>query len=378
MTTALELSRSNDGASLAGRVADAALLEAALEAGLLLSAGGSGRASVARHRQIGEAALSAGVVRFAAVSELKDEDQIIVATGVGAPGQARKNVGPHDCVEAARLLIKGSGMTPAGVIPGHVPGLYAWLQAATLGLPVVDAAANGRGHPTVKMGGMGYAARRDLMITQAGSGGRVEDGSLVRVVAEGNIAVTSSIMRHAAVQNGGLIMAARGPLTAAWVREHGAIGAIAFQLQLGERMLDAGSKGERRIQAMVDGTRGTLAGTGTVSAKTVAYSHGFETGEIRVGTGRGELTLGVCNEHMTLVHDGKRVATFPDLIATVDPHTGDPLAISELEAGSDVAVIVASKRNFPVGAGVRDPNVYPEIEERMGVELARYALDPDV
>jgi hypothetical protein len=36
--------------------------------------------------------------------------------------------------------------------PVHVPGMYAWLVAAELGIALADAACNGRGHPTVKMG----------------------------------------------------------------------------------------------------------------------------------------------------------------------------------------------------------------------------------
>lgn len=376
MTTALDFNRSGAPAQVTNGVADKETLEAALEAGLLLSAGGSGRSSVARHRQIGEAALRSGKVRFAAVNELDGDGQLIVATGVGAPGQARKNVGPEDCIEAAKLLIKSANLNPAGVIPGHVPGFYAWLQAAEMGIPVIDVAANGRGHPTVKMGGMGYAARPDLMITQAAASGRVTDSGMLRVVAEGNIAVTSSVMRHAAVQNDGLIMAARGPLSVSWVREHGAVGAISFQLGLGRSMLDAGKQGERRLEAIVKFTGGTLAGIGEVSSKSIEYNQGFETGEIRVRSERGELVLGVCNEYMTLTRDGERLATFPDLVATVDPRAGDALSISELQPGSAVAVIIASKRNFPIGSGVLDPNVYPEIEERMGVEIARYALDP--
>ncbi|MBX3522193.1 MAG: DUF917 family protein [Xanthobacteraceae bacterium] len=363
-------------AAMPESIADQATLEAALEAGLLLSAGGSGRASVARHRQIGEAALARGVVRVVSIEEFEAEGQLIIATGVGAPGQA-KNVGAGDCIEAAKLLIRSTGVSPAGVIPGHVPGFYAWLQAADLGVPVADVAANGRGHPTVKMGGMGFAARPDLTITQAGAGGYGGSGNRIRVVAEGNIASTSSVMRHAAVQNDGLIMAARGPLSVSWVREHGAVGAISFQLGLGQRMVEAGANGERRIEAIVDFTSGALAGIGVVSEKTVAYKEGFETGEIRVRCGQSELLLGVCNEYMTLSRDGERIATFPDLIATVDPQRGDALSISELDPGTRVAVIVASKRNFPIGSGVLDPGVYPEVETRMGVEIARYALDPE-
>jgi len=356
--------------------ADKEMLEAALQAGLLLSAGGSGRASIGRHRQIGEAALEKGKVHFASIHDLEDDEQLIVATGVGAPGQAKKNVGPEDCIEAAKLLIRSAALKPAGVIPGHVPGFYAWLQAAELNIPVVDVAANGRGHPTVKMGGMGYAARPDLTITQAGSGGSAKGSGALRVVAEGNIAATSSIMRHAAVQNDGLIMAARGPLSSGWVREHGAVGAISFQLGLGRSMLEAGDSGERRIEAIVKFTGGILAAVGEVIAKTVTYNQGFETGEIRIRAGNEEIALGICNEYMTASRNGERIATFPDLIATADPRAGDALSISELEPGSAVAVIIASKRNFPIGAGVLDPGVYPEIEERMGTQIARYALDP--
>lgn len=59
--------------------------------------------------------------------------------------------------------------------------------------------------------------------------------------------------------------------------------------------------------------------------------------------------LGICNEYMTASRNGERIATFPDLIATADPRAGDALSISELEPGSAVAVIIASKRNFPSG-----------------------------
>lgn len=357
--------------------ADREMLEAALQAGLLLSAGGSGRSSIARHREIGEAALAKGEVRFASVHDLDDDEQLIVGTGVGAPGQAKKNVGPEDCIAAARLLIASTGLKPAGVIPGHVPGFYAWLQAAELHVPVVDVAANGRGHPTVKMGGMGYAARPDLTITQAASSGSAGNGSVLRVVAEGNIAATSSILRQAAVQNEGLIMAARGPLSAGWVREHGAVGAISFQLGLGQCMIDSGKSGEQRLEAIVKFTGGMLAGIGEVTANNVEYNQGFETGEIRIRSGNDEIVLGICNEYMTASRGGARIATFPDLIATADPRGGDALSISELKLGSAVAVIVASKRNFPIGAGVLDPGVYPEIEQRMGSQIARYALDPD-
>jgi len=82
---------------------------------------------------------------------------------------------------------------------------------------------------------MGLASRLDLSITQVGSSGSKSEKSEFAIVAEGDIVRTSNMMRQAAVINGGLIYAARGPLTAGFIKENGAPGAITFQLELGGR-----------------------------------------------------------------------------------------------------------------------------------------------
>ena len=96
---------------------------------------------------------------------------VITATAVGAPGFANWAIRPRDAINAARRLVERLDRPPAGVICGHVPGFNAWLVAAALGIDYVDLASNGRGHPTVKMGGMGLASRPDLSITQVAVSG---------------------------------------------------------------------------------------------------------------------------------------------------------------------------------------------------------------
>ena len=355
--------------------ADANTLEAALVAGLFLSAGGSGMKGSKRHRDMGERALAAGTVEIVSIDELADEDAIIVATGVGAPGGTGHSVTPDDSVESARMLIDRLGRQPAGVIPGHAPGLNAWLQAAVLGIPIVDAAANGRGHPTVKMGGMGLASRPDIRITQAGCGNKGDDR--VSVVVEGSLIKTSNIMHRVAAEAGGLIYATRGPMSAAHVRQYGASGAIAFQIGLGEAMLAAGHIGAQAAKAAADFMKGRVLTTGKVVENTVGYGGGFDAGYVKVRGPEGEVVLHSYNEYMAADLDGRRVATFPDMIGTLDPQTGEPVSITDLTAGSEAIVVIASKRNVPVGLGALDPAVYPEVEEKLGVELLRYALDRD-
>jgi hypothetical protein len=341
--------------------------------GVVLSAGGSGKERALRDRSFGELAMASGSLKLAPVSTLAGSDSILVATGVGAPGQGGHLPNPDHSVQAARQLIAAAAAQPRGVIPGHVPGLYAWVMAAALGIPLLDAACNGRGHPTVKMGSLGLASRPDVQFYQSGVGDQV------RITVHGNTVITSALMRAASVQNGGLIMACRGPLPASLVTEAGALGAIGYQLALGRAIVDAGSSGDAVIEAILRSTRGRILVQGEVVANTVAYREGFDVGQVtvRASTGSTEVTLGVCNEYMFAQSDGTRVASFPDLMATLDPATGEVRAIRELKPGMPVLAIATSKRNQPLGAGIFDPAVYPDVEAALGAELARYALDPN-
>ena len=345
-------------------------VEAGLVGGLLLSAGGSGRNAVAKNRGLGRMALDYGGVRLVGLDEVDPDATIITATAVGAPGFANWAIKPRDAVDAARRLIEKLDRPPVGVICGHVPGFNAWLVASALGLDYIDAASNGRGHPTVKMGGMGLASRLDLSITQVACSGSRAEKSEFAIAVEGDIVRTSNAMRQAAVINGGLIYAARGPLTAGFIKENGAAGAISFQLDLGRAMLAA--DGADRVGATVEFLGGQLLVDGEVTQNTVQYGGGFDLGQMVVRGRDGEAVLGVYNEFMTADFAGKRVATFPDMIGTLDPTTGECVSISESKPGSRVAVIIAHRSKFPVGKGALDPAVFPEVEEAMGVDLRSY------
>jgi DUF917 family protein len=344
--------------------------DAGLVGGLFLSAGGSGRNAVAKNRGLGQMALDYGGVRLVALDELNPDDTVITATAVGAPGFANWAIRPRDSINAARRLIEKLPKPPVGVICGHVPGFNAWLVASALGLDYIDAASNGRGHPTVKMGGMGLASRLDISITQIGCSGSNAEQNEFAVMAEGDIVRTSNAMRQAAVINGGLIYAARGPLSAGFIKENGAAGAITFQLDLGRAMLAA--NGPDRLRATAEFLGGELLVEGEVTANSVTYGGGFDLGQMTVRGKNGEAVLGVYNEFMTADFAGKRVATFPDMIGTLDPQTGDVVSISESKPGSRVAVITAHRSKFPVGKGALDPAVFPEVEKAMGVDMRSY------
>lgn len=345
-------------------------VEAAIVGGLLLSAGGSGGSGLGRNRAIGEMALTLSGVDLAGADELGDQALVMVASGIGAPASSRPRTEPRHAVESARRLAREIGGTVAAVMPAHVPGLNAWLVASELGIALLDAATNGRGHPTARLGSMGLAQQHDTSIIQVGVGGRRGESSLT-VVAKGNFSATSEIMRAAAAANGGLVLASRGPITVDHIRRHGAVGALTTQFELGRAMLAAprGTAAETAARFL----RGEVLAEGRVISNSVAFDGAFDVGCVQIDGGE-PVSLGVCNEYMTAERAGKRLYTFPDLIATIDPATGLGLEVSELVPGREAAVIVANRQGLPLGAGVLEAGAYEEIEQAMGTELRSYVL----
>jgi DUF917 family protein len=84
--------------------------------------------------------------------------------------------------------------------------------------------------------------------------------------------------------------------------------------------------------------------------------------------------LGFVNEYLTADSAGERLATFPDVLATLSVHTGRIISIANLREGDEVAVLHVPKANVPLGDGVREPSVYPEVEAMLGKSLAEFAL----
>ncbi|MDH7809617.1 MULTISPECIES: DUF917 family protein [unclassified Rhizobium] len=347
-------------------------VEPAMIGGLLLSAGGSGVArSLERHDLAAEVALGYGDISLVSVDALDPDGYVLISTSVGAPGFAKPELVLRDHVDAARSLIERLGKKPDGVICGHVPGFNGWLVAAALDIPYIDAAANGRGHPTVQMGGMGLASKSDAFLYQVAQAGYTETGSKISVIAQGNLVKTSQVMRHAAIISGGLVASARGPYETSFVAANAALGAISFQVDLGKAMLEA-APGSARIRAAADFMKGDVLVTGTVLENSVVYRNGFDVGRLVISDGAREIVLGIYNEFMTADRDGQRVATFPDMIGSLDPVTGDPIAIAQLPEGAEVSIVVANRSGFPLGKGALDPSVFAEVEEALGVDLFSY------
>jgi len=104
---------------------------------------------------------------------------------------------------------------------------------------------------------------------------------------------------------------------------------------------------------------------------------GLDVGTVRVQSGESAvLELTFWNEYMTLdaldVGRPRRLATFPDLMATLDLSTGAALSSAMIRTGQDVAVVRVPRHKLILGAGVRDPDLLQPVEGAVGRKILEY------
>ncbi len=347
-------------------------VHAAVTGGSILAAGGGGW--VDHGMLVGTTAVQYGTPRLASLDEVDPDAMIATVSAIGAPAAKGWQMLPGDYVRALELLIAAVDEPIIGTVTaqnGSSTTCNGWVASAVLGTLVIDAAGDGRAHPTGKMGSFGLAANPEHVTVQAVAGGNRAQGRYLEVVTRGSVAHTANVLRTASSESGGFISAARNPLPASFVAAHAAVGAISFALDLGDALLAAQPRGaEAMIDAALEHLGGTILARGEVRSKELRTENAFDIGGLAVG----ELELGFVNEYLTAESGGERLATFPDVLATISLASGLIISIADIAPGDEVAVLHVPKANVPLGDGVREPSVYPEVEAMLGKPLAEYAL----
>lgn len=361
---------------------DRAAVEAAVFGGAVLGGGGGG--SMAAGLALGLLAVEKGPPELVDPADLPDDGLLVTVSMVGSPSGSAPYPAPDHFVRALELLTSGPGAQDPGAVAGLVTNecggtatVNGWLQAAVLGLPVVDAPANGRAHPTAAMGSMGLHRKPGWLSRQAAVGGDRADATYLELVVEGSLEHAGGLVRQASTRIGGLVAVARNPVTVAYARENAAVGAIGQAMALGRAMLDHRDAGPR---AVIEAARvflgGKVVAEGRVARVKLDRKEGFDLGAVTVepsSSGRA-LDLLFWNEYAVCERAGARLATFPDLIATFDLSTGLPVTTAEIAVGSEVAVLLVDRRRLILGAGMRDPELMRPLEAAVGREMVSHVF----
>lgn len=350
---------------------------AAVKGGSVFAAGGGGWSD--HGTMLGTAAVNAGAPELVTMDEVPDDAWIATAAAIGAPGDATDwQMLGVDYVNAVRLLQDALRAPVYGLMigqNGRSSTLNAWLPGAILGTKVIDAVGDIRAHPTGDMGSIGMANSPEPTI-QTAVGGNREAGRYMELTIRGATARVSPVLRTASDMAGGFIASCRNPVRASYVREHAALGGITRAIDLGEAILRAEPNGGPAvIDAICAAGQGSIVFRGKAVEKTVAYTNeAFDLGTITLADGRKRCVLHVMNEYMALDDpDGGRLATFPDVITTLDPE-GVPVSAGHIAVGQELLVFHVPKSRLPLSSSLTDPSVYPPVERALGIRIADYAL----
>lgn len=336
--------------------------------------GGGGGGSLDEGIEFGELAVEYGSPTIRSVFELDPSDVVLTVSGVGAPAATDSHVDPADYVRAVELVVdqlEAAGTTVGALMTNEMGGfatVNGLLQSAVTGLPVVDAACNGRAHPTGPMGSIGLS--QDESSLQAGVGGEPGTDDRHEVVVEAQLESAASTIRRTAEAAGGLVAVARNPVSAEYAKANAAVG-VYKQAEAVGRAVQSASDGKNAAKDTADVLDGEVAVTGTVESRELETTGGFDVGTAVVDG--HEMTL--WNEYMTLERDGDRLATFPDLITTLDNETGEPVSTAELSEGQSVAVVVAPASSLSLGAGMRRQELFEPVEEAVGKSVIEYVFE---
>lgn len=348
------------------------LVEALALGGSVLGGGGGG--SLEEGLKLGKLALEMGEPKIIPLDELDPAATVVTVAAVGAPAAEDHYVKPVHYVNAVKMLI-GAFKTPTqGLITNEMGGmasLNGLIQSAVLGLPVVDAPGNGRAHPLSTMGAMGLEKLPDYVAVQSACGGDPTRGRYMELLVRGNLRRCSALVRQASIQAGGIVAVARNPVSAAYLKEHAAVGAMEQAISLGKVVMRSERQGLTVEEEVARQLGGEVVAKGRVTQVELTTKGGFDLGTVQV---EREYELVFWNEYMLLEAGGERLYTFPDLIATFDLARNRPVASAEIEQGMKVAIVVAKKERLILGQGMHAVELFQEVEQAIGRPIVRYVF----
>lgn len=351
------------------------IAKAAVLGGAFLGGGGGG--SLENGLSTAKKALELGDLYLYSPDYLKEDDIVITASAVGSPASKEGYVDYTYCKRAYELLNEMLESNIGGVITNENGGhstTNGWILSAVTGLPLIDAPCNGRAHPTGTMGSMGLTRLEDYKTIQIALGGKVENNKYLEMVVKGNLASTSALVRQGAAEAGGLVTVLRNPVKAEFLYDNAAIGGLKQAIDIGNVYIQHEGNGEKILAELKKIIPFEVIASGTVKQYDINIQGGFDVGQIVItaDNAQSDFNLTFWNEYMTLECKEQRIATFPDLIATLDKETGKVLSSAEIKEKDNVVVVKVPKEYLKLGKGMFDQNLFKQAEDVINKELIKF------
>lgn len=318
-----------------------------------------------------------GPVELYTLDELNDDDLIVPTAMMGAPTvMVEKMPNGDDIVNAFRSVGKYIGKPVRATMSIEAGGLNSVVPiyvAARLRLPLVDCDGMGRAFPEIQM-----VTHTIYGISATPMAMSDERGNTVLMETINN-RWTERFARSVTVDMGAMAMIALYAASVAQLRQAGIQGTISQAEQIGRTIRAARALEQDPVDTVRRAAGAYLIFKGKIADVQRRTEGGFARGDAfidGVDDYAGQrLQMAFQNENLIASIDGVPCVTVPDLIATLDIDTGEPITTEALRYGYRVAIIAmpcAPQWRTPQGLKLVGPGyfgydiAYVPVEERYG------------
>lgn len=318
-----------------------------------------------------------GPVELYTLDELNDNDLIVPTAMMGAPTvMVEKMPNGDDIINAFHSVGKYIGKPIRATMSIEAGGLNSVVPiyvAARLRIPLVDCDGMGRAFPELQM----------VTHTIAGIGATPmamsdERGNTVLMETINN-RWTERFARSVTVDMGAMAMIALYAATVGQLKTAAVPGTISQAERIGQTIRSARVTEEDPVNTVREAVGGYLIFKGKIADVQRRTEGGFARGDAFIAgiedyAGQ-QLQMSFQNENLIASIDGVPCVTVPDLIATLDIDTGEPITTEGLRYGFRVAIIAmpcAPQWRTPEGIALVGPRYfgydvdYVPVEERYG------------
>lgn len=287
-------------------------------------------------------------VEVISADDLNDDALVVSVAGIGAPTVLVEHLQAKGvCEQLLHKMEKLIGRQVDAIIPAEVGGLNSIIPlalGAQVGLPVIDADGMGRAFPHIEMVTFSvYGKRVCPMIIQN------ELGDTVVIEQASTDRKAEDIARAVAGSLGAMVYSALYPMSGKDVKNKAILGSISYCLEIGRGIRESRANcvdpfsGLMKILNRANLDRfATLLFDGKIvdiQRETRDGWH-FATVEMRpLDDSNDVFKLELQNEYLTAQLNGRSVCLVPDLIATLDRETAEPVTAEKLKYGQRLKVI---------------------------------------
>lgn len=282
------------------------------------------------------------------VADLDDDAFVVCVAGIGAPTVLIEHLQAKDvCLGLLRTMERHVGRRVDAIIPAEVGGLNSVIPlalGAQVGLPVVNADGMGRAFPHIDMvtySVYGSSAYPMVLSNELGDCVIIDKATSDRKVEDIARVVTGAF--------GAMAYGCLYPMSGRDVKQKAIRDSIGYSLAIGEtirrarhetddpvaallHMLDQPDR-ERHARLLFDGK------IVDVRRETRDGWHFATVDMVALHDPEDHFSIELQNEYLRAVHNGRTVCMVPDLIATLDRETAEPLTGERLKYGLRLKVL---------------------------------------